>query len=92
MAFALSELIHLLGNRASTLLKPVQDYPQLSLRLPAEVKATLQALSLFEARPQWRVIADAIEAYARSRSDAERRLIAELAGRSTARARSVRRG
>lgn len=65
----------------------VQDYPQLSLRLPADVKARLQALSLIEARPQWRVIADAIECYAKARPDAERRLVAELAGRSQGRAR-----
>jgi len=64
----------------------VQDYPQLSIRLPADVKATLHALSLIEARPQWRVITDAIDCYARGRSDAERRLIRELAGRSRARA------
>jgi hypothetical protein len=64
----------------------VKDYPQLSIRLPADVKATLHALSLIEARPQWRVITDAIDCYARGRSDAERRLIHELAGRSRARA------
>ena len=63
----------------------VKDYPQLSIRLPADVKAKLHALSLIEARPQWRVITDAIDCYARGRSDAERRLIRELAGRSRAR-------
>jgi predicted DNA-binding protein len=63
----------------------VQDYPQLSIRLPAEVKATLEALSLIEARPQWRVITDAIDCYAQERPDAERRLISELVGRSHAR-------
>ena len=65
----------------------VKDYPQLSIRLPAEVKAQLHALSVIESRPQWRVISDAIDCYARGRSDAERRLIAELTGRSRARAR-----
>ena len=64
----------------------VQDYPQLSIRLPAEVKATLNALSLLESRPQWRVIIDAIDCYTRGRSDAERRLIKQLTGRSRARA------
>ena len=67
------------GARAG---EKVKDYPQLSIRLPAEVKAKLQALSLIESRPQWRVITDAIDCYARGRSSAERRLIAELAGRS----------
>jgi predicted DNA-binding protein len=69
----------------------VKDYPQLSIRLPAEVRAKLQALSVIESRPQWRVITEAIDCYAKGRSDAERRLIAELAGRSGARARGARR-
>jgi predicted DNA-binding protein len=64
----------------------VKDYPQLSIRLPADVKAKLHALSLIESRPQWRVITDAIDCYARGKSDAERRLIRELAGRSRDRA------
>jgi hypothetical protein len=68
----------------------VQDYPQLSIRLPADVKATLQALSLIEARPQWRVVSDAIDCYAKQRPDAERRLVGELVGRSHARARGRR--
>jgi hypothetical protein len=46
------------------------------------VKAKLHALSLIESRPQWRVITDAIDCYARGRSSAERRLIAALARRS----------
>jgi hypothetical protein len=66
----------------------VKDYPQLSIRLPAEVKATLHAISLIESRPQWRVITDAIDCYANGRSESERRLIAELAGRSRTRALS----
>ena len=67
----------------------VKDYPQLSIRLPADVKAKLHALSLIEARPQWRVITDAIDCYTRGRSDAERRLIRELAGRSRERRRRL---
>lgn len=63
----------------------VKDYPQLSIRLPADVRARLQALSLIESRPQWRVITDAIDCYATTRPEAERRLVAELAGRSRAR-------
>ena len=69
----------------------VKDYPQLSIRLPADVKAKLHALSLIESRPQWRVITDAIDCYARGRPEAERRLISELAGRSRARAHGSRR-
>jgi predicted DNA-binding protein len=66
----------------------VKDYPQLSIRLPTEVKAKLQALSLIASRPQWRIVTDAIDCYVRERSDAERRMVDELVGRSRARARA----
>jgi len=69
----------------------VKDYPQLSIRLPVDVKAKLRALSLIAARPQWRIITDAIEAYVRGRPDSEQRMIGELAGRSRARATRSRR-
>jgi predicted DNA-binding protein len=75
------------GARAG---EKVKDYPQLSVRLPDEVKATLQALSVMASRPQWRIITDAIECYLRERTEAERRMVAELAGRArTRRSRST---
>jgi hypothetical protein len=67
----------------------VKDYPQLSIRLPMDVKAKLQALSLIASRPQWRIITDAIECYLRERPEPERRMVDELAGRT--RLRSGRR-
>ena len=70
----------------------VKDYPQLSIRLPAEVKAKLQALSLIVARPQWRIIADAIECFLRERPEPERRMVDDLAGRTRTRAARSRRG
>jgi predicted DNA-binding protein len=70
----------------------VKDYPQLSIRLPAEVKAKLQAMSLIRSRPQWRLISEAIDCYLRERPEAERRMIEDLATRSRQRAaRGVRR-
>jgi predicted DNA-binding protein len=63
----------------------VKDYPQLSIRLPAEVKAKLHALSLISSRPQWRLISDAIECYLRDRTDAERKMVEELVARSRGR-------
>jgi hypothetical protein len=70
----------------------VKDYPQLSIRLPAEVKAKLQAISLISSRPQWRLISEAIECYLRERPEAERRMVEDLAARSRRRAdRSGRR-
>jgi predicted transcriptional regulator len=69
----------------------VKDYPQLSIRLPTDVKAKLQALSLIAARPQWRIITDAIDCYLRERSEPEQRMVDEIAGRSRARAGRARR-
>ena len=68
----------------------VKDYPQLSIRLPAEIKAKLQTLSLISSRPQWRLISDAIECYLRERPEAEQRRVDELVRRP--RARPVRGG
>jgi predicted DNA-binding protein len=59
----------------------VKDYPQLSIRLPAEVKAKLQAISLISAQPQWRLISEAIECYLRERPDEERQMVEELTSR-----------
>jgi predicted DNA-binding protein len=56
----------------------VKDYPQLSIRLPADVKAKLQALSVVTARPQWRLISDAIECYLRERPEADRALVEDF--------------
>ena len=65
----------------------VKDYPQLSIRLPTDVKAKLQALSLVASRPQWRIITEAIDCYIRERSESERRMVDELVGRSRTRSR-----
>ena len=75
------------GARAG---EKVKDYPQLSIRLPTEVKARLQALSLIASRPQWRIITDAIECYLRDLSEPERRMVEELAGRARSAARARR--
>jgi predicted DNA-binding protein len=66
----------------------VKDYPQVSIRLPADVKAKLQALSVISRRPQWRLITDAIECFLQQCPDAEQRMVEELVGR--ARTRSLR--
>ena len=63
----------------------VKDYPQLSIRLPADVKAKLQALSLISSRPQWRLISDAIECYLRGRPEAEQTLVRDLMSRTRSR-------
>jgi hypothetical protein len=70
------------GARAG---EKVKDYPQLSIRLPAEVKTRLQALSVISGRPQWRLITDSIECFLRQRPEAEQRMVEELVGRSRSR-------
>jgi predicted DNA-binding protein len=76
------------GARAG---EKVKDYPQLSIRLPGDVKAKLHALSLVASRPQWRIITEAIETYLRDRTESEQRMVAELVGRSRSRAARGRR-
>ena len=71
------------GARAG---EKVKDYPQLSIRLPGDVKAKLHALSVIGSRPQWRIVSDAIDCYLDQRSDTERQLVNDLVGRSRARA------
>jgi len=66
----------------------VKDYPQLSIRLPGEIKAKLHALSIVTARPQWRLITDAIEGYLHDQPEPERRMVNELVSRSRQRRRS----
>jgi hypothetical protein len=76
------------GARAG---EKVKDYPQLSIRLPGDVKAKLHALSLIGSRPQWRIISDAIECYLRDRPEGEQRMVDDLVGRSRLRSLRARR-
>ena len=61
----------------------VKDYPQLSVRVPADVKAKLHAISLVSGRPQWRLITDAIEIYLKGRPDVEQKLVDDLLKRKS---------
>jgi predicted DNA-binding protein len=60
----------------------VKDYPQLSIRVPVEIKAKLVALSVVTNRPQWRIITDAIECHYREQPDSDRRMVEDLMGRA----------
>ena len=76
------------GARAG---EKVKDYPQLSIRLPDDVRTKLQAMSLVTQRPQWRVISDAIECYFRDRPETERQTIEDVCARARrATARRIR--
>ena len=41
----------------------VKDYPQLSVRVPSEMKARLTALSAVTGMAQWRIVVDAIDCF-----------------------------
>jgi hypothetical protein len=43
----------------------VRNYPQLSVRVPPEIIARLNVTTTAEARPQWRIICEALECYFR---------------------------
>jgi predicted DNA-binding protein len=57
------------GGRPRAGLEPgerVSDYKRLTVRLPDDVRAELDAISYVTGRPQWRVLIEAIQAFAGS--------------------------
>jgi hypothetical protein len=56
----------------------VKDYPQLSIRVPLEFKARLNALSTVTGLAQWRVIVQAINCFNDDLPKNERDLVAGL--------------
>jgi hypothetical protein len=50
----------------------VKDYPQLSVRLPAEARNKLLVLSVLRGQPQWRLVVESVECYLRDLSTEER--------------------
>jgi hypothetical protein len=59
----------------------VKDYPQLSIRVPLEFKARLNALSAVTGLAQWRVIVQAIQCFNDDLPKSERDLVAGLSER-----------
>ena len=59
----------------------VSEYPQLTIRLPAETKAKLNALSAITGLAQWRLIAKAVDGYLRQLPAADRQLVANVSHR-----------
>jgi predicted DNA-binding protein len=59
----------------------VTDYPQLSIRVPIEMKARLNALSAVTGLAQWRVIVCAIDCYFGDLPPNDRDLVAGLSER-----------
>jgi hypothetical protein len=59
----------------------VKDYPQLSIRVPVEMKARLNALSAVTGLAQWRVIVEAIDCFLHDLSPTDRELVDGLCAR-----------
>ena len=65
----------------------VKDYPQVSFRLPKDIRNKLLALSKVRQQPQWRLIVESVEGYLRTLPRQERLQIARLL--STRRSKDV---
>ena len=59
----------------------VKDYPQLSVRVPIEMKARLNAVSAVTGRAQWRIIVEAIECLVDGLPPTDRELVNGLSER-----------
>jgi predicted DNA-binding protein len=59
----------------------VKDYPQLSIRVPVEMKARLNALSAVTGLAQWRVIVEAIDCFVEDLPPTDRELVHGLSER-----------
>lgn len=59
----------------------VKDYPQVSVRVPVEMKARLNALSVVTGLAQWRLIVEAIDCIFEDLSDEDRELVTGLSQR-----------
>lgn len=61
----------------------VKDYPQLSIRVPIEMKARLNALSAVTGLSQWRVVVEGIDCFLQGLSEDDRELVQGLSERLT---------
>ena len=59
----------------------VKDYPQVSVRVPHEMKARLNALSAVTGLSQWRIIVEAIDCFWSDLSPDDRELVEGLSQR-----------
>jgi predicted DNA-binding protein len=59
----------------------VKDYPQLSLRVPIEMKARLNAISAVTGLAQWRVVVEAIQCFVHEMPEEDRDLVHGLSER-----------
>jgi hypothetical protein len=61
--------------------KKVSDYPQLTVRLPAETRARLSTLSLLLAQPMWQIIDDALNTYVRNLPASDQKILGPIVDR-----------
>jgi hypothetical protein len=59
----------------------VKDYPQLSIRVPHEMKARLNAVSAVTGLAQWRVVVEAINCFVHDLPPQDRDLVDGLSAR-----------
>jgi predicted DNA-binding protein len=59
----------------------VKDYPQLSIRVPQEMKARLNAVSAVTGLAQWRVFVEALDCFVHDMSPRDRELVDGLSAR-----------
>ena len=59
----------------------VKDYPQLSIRVPQEMKARLNAVAAVTGLAQWRVIVEAINCFVHDLPPHDRELVDGLSAR-----------
>jgi predicted DNA-binding protein len=59
----------------------VKDYPQLSIRVPQEMKARLNAVSAVTGLAQWRIVVEAIDCFVHDLSLEDRELVDGLSAR-----------
>jgi hypothetical protein len=60
----------------------VKDYPQVSLRIPPDLKSQLYALGILNGKPQWRILIDAIECLVRALPESDQRRMLEITKRA----------
>ena len=60
------------GARAG---EKVKDYPQLSVRVPPDIKSRVDALSQVRGESQWHIVTDAIECYFRDLPSTEQKRV-----------------
>lgn len=59
----------------------VKDYPQLSIRVPVEMKARLNALSVVTGLSQWRIVVEAVDCFLSDLPPQDRALVDGLSER-----------